>query len=443
MSTSVASVAGEDEGEVRAPGIITILRGTGPSVRCLLVCAFVNQAGAFVQAFLVLFLVDHGVGAGRAGLALAAYGLGAVFGALMGGALADRIGQRATIVLSLACSAWLTVLLGFLGSPADYPALIAVVIANGAIAQTYRPAAMAMLAGLVPDDRVVMTWSVYRIALNLGAVIGPLFAALLLTVSWNLLFCVDGFTTLVCAVVALRFLPAPVPAPARAVDEDPSSPEEPPSTGSAYRALVRDRRFLLYLLAMFVSALIYMQYFSVLPLKLRAESDSSAVYSAVLALSAALVITSELFVTRRVQRWRTTHAAGGGIVLLAVGLAAYGPSAGLVLLFAATAVGVLGQMMSGPTMFAHPTRVAPPGAGGRYAGAAHAMFGLGCAAGPFAGVLLWHRIGASVWTLCGAVGLLAALAAVGAMASGRPSFEIGKPWARMRHRYRIRGVLND
>lgn len=398
----------------RTPGVLTFLRSTGPSARCLLVCAFVNQAGAFVQAFLVLFLVSHGIGEGQAGLALGAYGLGTVLGALLGGDLADRIGHRTTIVLSLASSGVLTASLGLLGSSADYPALLTVVVANGAMTQTYRPAAMALLADLVPPERVIMTVSVYRVALNVGAVIGPLLAALLVSVSWNLLFWVDALTTLACAVLAARYL-----AGARTGDDSAAQPVPPPveapAIRSAYLALLRDRRFVLYLLAMFASALIYMQYYSVLPLKLRAESYPGAVYSAVLALSAALVITSELFITSRVQRWRTSYVAGGGILLLALGLAAYGPRAGLAVLFAATVVGVLGQMVGGPTMFAHPPRVAPAGAGGRYMGAAHAMFGLGCAAGPFLGVLLWNRLGAGVWILCGAVGLLAALAAVVAM----------------------------
>ncbi len=389
--------------EERAPGVLAAARAAGPAVRCLFVCAFVNQAGAFVQAFLVLFLVGHGIGEGRAGLALGAYGLGAVAGALLGGELADRIGHRTTIVAAMMGSAGLTVLLGYLGSTAEYPALLAVATTTGAVTQSYRPAAMALLARLVPDERVVMTFSMYRIALNLGAVIGPLLAAILISASWDLLFWADGVTSCLCGLLALRFLPRSVGRPAEA---------EPSGPAPGYRALVRDRRFVLYLLAMFASALIYMQYFSVLPLKLRAEAYPSAVYSTVLALSAALVITSELFITSRVQRWRTTSAAGGGIVLLAIGLAAYGPAGGLVLLFAATLVGVLGQMVSGPTMFAHPPRVAPDGAAGRYTGAAHAMFGLGTAAGPLVGVLLWNRIGGAVWLLCGAVGLLAAASAV-------------------------------
>jgi hypothetical protein len=154
-----------------------------------------------------------------------------------------------------------------------------------------------------------------------------------------------------------------------------------------------------------------MQYFAVLPLKLRADGHPAIVYGAVLALSAGMVICCELFVTRRVQTWYPAVAASGGCVLIAIGLAGYGLSGGLWLLFAATLVAVLGQIVSGPTMFAHPQRVAPPAWVGRYTGAAHATFGLGTALGPLLGVLMWKALGDGIWTLCGALGGLAALAA--------------------------------
>jgi predicted MFS family arabinose efflux permease len=98
------------------------------------------------------------------------------------------------------------------------------------------------------------------------------------------------------------------------------------------------------------------------------------------------------------------------VLLLAAGLAGYGLGGGLGLLFAATLVGVLGQIVSGPTMFAHPQRVAAPALRGRYTGAAHSMFGLGTALGPVLGVLAYSALGDGVWALCGALGALAAAA---------------------------------
>ena len=400
-----------------APGVLASLRETGPAVRWLLCCVFVNQLGAFVQVFLVLFLVHEGIDEGHAGLALGAFGLGSVAGALMGGLLADRLGRRTTIVGAMLCAATVTMSLSVLASPQTYALLVAAVIVAGAATQASRPAAAAMLADSVPAERLVMTVSLWRLALNCGAVLGPLMAAALLAVSWDLLFWVDGLTAVSCALLAWRFLPggrtaepAPAPAPVAAADGD-GGDGEPPVAGGGYGELLRDGRFLLYLFAMLAGALIYMQHYAVLPLKIRGDGHPELVYSAVLALSAGIVISCELLVTKYVQAWRPATAVAGGGVLIAIGLAGYGLAGGMWLLFAATLVGVFGQVVSGPTMFAHPQRVAPPGARGRYTGAAHAMFGLGTALGPLLGVLVWKAFGDGIWALCGAVGGLAALAA--------------------------------
>lgn len=398
-------------------GIAGTLRASDPAVRRLLLGVFVNQLGAFVQVFLVLFLVDNGASDGRAGLALGAYGAGSVLGALLGGRLADRIGRRATMTLSMLCAAALTISISFLGAPELYPLLLLVVIADGAMTQAYRPAASAMLADLVPEERLVMTFSLYRVALNTGAVVGPLVAAWLMTISWDLLFWADGLTAIACALLAHRYLPAAAPTRAEA-----EASAEPAPAG--YRAVLRDGRYLLYLFAMFASAVIYMQYFSVLPLQIRDDGHSAAIYSAVLALSAAMVIACELLVTKRVQAWRRTTAAAGGIALLAIGLGAYGIEGGLVLLFGATLVGVLGQIVSGPTMFAHPARVAPTAARGSYAGASQAMFGLGAAIGPLLGVLAFAALGSGVWAVCAGVGALAAAAAFVGMREPAPAVSL-------------------
>jgi len=402
-------------------GIAGTLRASDPAVRRLLLGVFVNQLGAFVQVFLILFLVDNGASKGHAGLALGAYGAGSVLGALLGGRLADRIGRRATMTLSMLCAAALTIAISFLGAPELYPLLLLVVIADGAMTQAYRPAATAMLADLVPEERLVMTFSLYRVALNTGAVVGPLVAAWLMTISWDLLFWADGLTAIACALLAHRFLPAASPTQAEAEAAAEASAEPAPA---GYRALLRDRRYLLYLFAMFASAVIYMQYFAVLPLQLRDDGRSAAIYSAVLALSAAMVIACELLVTKRVQAWRRTTVAAGGIALLAIGLGAYGIEGGLVLLFGATLVGVLGQIVSGPTMFAHPARVAPTAARGSYAGASQAMFGLGAAIGPPLGVLAFAALDSGVWAACAGVGALAAAAAFAGMREPSPAVSL-------------------
>src|ERR1700750_731021 len=66
---------------------------------------FVNRFGSFVLTFLVLVLTRRGFSPAQAGLAAAAYGVGSLGAGIVGGQLADRIGRRGTIVLSMFSSA--------------------------------------------------------------------------------------------------------------------------------------------------------------------------------------------------------------------------------------------------------------------------------------------------------------------------------------------------
>ena len=141
------------------------------SARLVLLGVFINQFGAFLQAFLVLYLVHRGYSENEAGLALACYGAGAVAGLLLGGSLTDRIGPRLTLVLSMFSSAVLVVTVSQLSW---YWLIVVVVLASGMMTQAYRPASATLLIGMTPPSRQVMTMAMNRIAMNVGAVGGPL-----------------------------------------------------------------------------------------------------------------------------------------------------------------------------------------------------------------------------------------------------------------------------
>src|SRR5438045_7946998 len=62
---------------------------------------FLNKFGAFVLPFLAIYMTRLGFKATQAGMAIGAYGIGSLCAAFLGGTLADRIGRRKTIVLSM------------------------------------------------------------------------------------------------------------------------------------------------------------------------------------------------------------------------------------------------------------------------------------------------------------------------------------------------------
>src|SRR5437879_12461048 len=62
---------------------------------------FLNKFGTFVVPFLAIYMTRLGYSPAQAGLPIAAYGVGTLGACLLGGSLADRIGRRKTIVLSM------------------------------------------------------------------------------------------------------------------------------------------------------------------------------------------------------------------------------------------------------------------------------------------------------------------------------------------------------
>lgn len=389
-------------GTDRSPDVLTTLRATPASVRYLLGGVVINQMGAFVQTFLVLYLSQRGLSLGHAGAALTVYSAGAVLGTLLGGELTHRLGGRTTIALSMAVSAVVVGTVPWLSSADRFAYLLAAVFLTGLATQSYRPAAAVLLSDLMPDEHRVMAFSMLRIALNLGAAVGPLIAAGLILLDWDLLFWFDALTALCYSLLAFVLLPR---SPARRRE----GPAEPGDGRTAYAVMARDGRFLLYLASMMFSAAIYAQCTVALPLKITAEGHPAALYSAALAMMSTILILCELKVTSYVRHWAPHRAGLLGNVLLGFGLAGYGLSAGSaeVIMFS-TVVVVSGVMISGPTMFAYPASF-PATVKARYVSASQAVFSLGSTLGPALGVLAWSVFGNGIWGLCGVVGTAAAL----------------------------------
>ncbi|MFI6825861.1 MFS transporter [Kribbella sp. NPDC050241] len=389
-------------------GIWETIRDAPVPVKALLVGVFVNKLGWFLQVFLVLFLTtSKGFTPVQAGTALGVYGGGSVIGLIIGGSLSDRVGPRAAVMISMFGMAGFVLAIAYVPS---YTAVVVVVALAGAVGQFYRPASAALLTELTPKNRQVMIFAVYRLAMNLGTTAAPLIGAALVAVSWNLLFIGEAVAALAYAAVAIVALPK---RSAAAVEQ---TPEDQPSAGG-YVAVLRDHKYVLFLLCMFINAAIYMQYLAVLPLHMKADGLSTWWYSAIVALNGFVVITCELLVTKVVQNRPARVVAMTGFVLLGGGLAFYALPGGLAIFVIGTLLWTLAEIIGGPTMFAYPGMAAPKPLLGRYVGSAHAMFGLGSALGPFLGVWVWNTSGTRVWVWCGLAGAIGVVLAYFGMTS--------------------------
>lgn len=402
--------------DAEAAGVVLTWREAPLPVKAVLAGIMVNRLGGFLQVFLVLYMVAGGYPEVQAGFALAAHGAGAVAGILLGGWLVGRIGVRASIVSSMTANAALTA--AFLYA-ASYPVMLLLAVGTGAASQVYRPASAELVSRLTSEQRRVMVFAMYRLATNIGTTAAPLIGAALVAHSYTLLFWAEAAAALGVAVLGVRLLPRDRPGPT--ADADPAGAQAGTAGPGGYRAVLGDRSFVLFLLAILGFSAVYTQYLSTLPLAVRERGLDIFVYGVLVAVNGLIVIMCELVVTRKVQRWPARIATITGILAVGGGLAAYALPWGVAGLVAATVVWSVGEIIGSPTMTAYPALAAAPEHRSRYLGASQAMFGVGSAVGPAAGVAAWTLMGDAVWLACGALAALAALAAfIGMPAAPKP-----------------------
>ncbi|KAA9375942.1 MFS transporter [Microbispora cellulosiformans] len=391
-------------------GVIRTLRELPRSAVVLLFGIALNRAGSFVALFLILYLTGLGYSPGQAGLIVTGFGVGSIVGTFAGGSATGKYGARTVIIWAMLSSSLAIAALTLVTS---LVLLLAVSFAAGAFGQMYRPAAMTMLADLTPPRRLVTTSAAGRFGLNLGAAVGPLLGVWLAAAfSYQVVFLVNALVDLLFAVVVLLVIPA---ATADRVSDHTTTgnraAEAPAPEGTArYKDLLGDRRYLLFLAGMFITAVAEAQYHSTLPLEVQQRGYPTVLYGALVAINGALVILVELPLTPFVQRFPMRTTVATGCLLLGVGLSLFGLPFGPWIFVLGAVVWTLGEIISAPSIGAYPALAAPtPTIRSRYIGALSTCQAAGWAIGPTIGTALFEHVGGAVWVMCAALGLLAYL----------------------------------
>lgn len=367
------------------------LRALPRPVWILFAGTFINRFGTFVMPFLVIYLTRRGYSMVEAGAAVSAYGGGHLLAAMAGGHLADHIGRRHTIVLSMFTS---SVSMLALSQATAYGAILLLTFCAGASAELYRPAAIALIGDLVKPEQRIAAFGMYRWAINLGVAAGPATAGFLANRSFFLVFLGDAVTSLLFGIIAFSALPHGLRV---------SMKEE--QTGEALRHALRNERFVLFLLATLCVTWIEFQLHSTFPLYIQLLGFSTTTYGLLLSINGVMIVVFELALTSWTQRFPPQRIIALGYALAAIGIAMTGLAHSLPELIGTVIVWTLGEMVYAPVTGAYVTSLAPERYRGRYSGIWMLMWSVGMLLGPWLGTLIFQRNAALLWMTCAVVGL--------------------------------------
>lgn len=373
------------------------LRALPAAAWVLFLGTFVNRFGTFVLPFLVLYLTRLGYSASRAGLALSAYGGGLLIASIAGGHLADRVGRRNTIAISMFCSA---AAMMALSQARTYGAIVVLAWVAGFAAELYRPAASALIGDLVAPEQRITAFAMYRFAINLGWAAGPATAGFLADRSFFFVFFGDAVSSVGYGLIALAFLPHGL--------RSSSAGER---FGEVFRVAFRDRRFMLFLAATTLVTSVDFQTGSTLPLWVERWGHSSSTYGMLLSINGILIIALELMITSWTQRHPAQRMISVGYFLSGIGVAMTGLAHGVPALAATVCVWTLGEMISSSVTGAYVTHLAPEQYRGRYNGMWVFAWALAMVIGPSIGTLVFQHNPNALWIGCAAVTCVSAVLA--------------------------------
>jgi predicted MFS family arabinose efflux permease len=170
----------------------------------LSIVMLINRSGTMVLAFMTLYINHIGYSTELAGLVVGIYGIGSLVGAFIGGKISDRFGFYYTQFFSLICGGILFITLGQMKS---YVSICICTFFLSMVNESFRPANVTAIAHYSTPQNRTQSFSINRLAINLGWGVGGALGGFLASVNYNLLFWVDGCTNIFAAMLLLFLLP--------------------------------------------------------------------------------------------------------------------------------------------------------------------------------------------------------------------------------------------
>ena len=340
------------------------------------------------------------------------------FLAILGGAVADRLGFRRALSLAYLILGCAYFLLGSLGAAWMAPVrasvpllgLVAFVLVLPALGiAMVKPCVVGTTARASKENVRSIGYSIYYTLVNIGGAAGPYIA------SWahrhlgvENVFRVSALSVLLMFFAVLLFFKEP----RRSGEIQTASLAE---TAKNLFTVMTNFRFMAFLLIFSGYWIVFWQQYIILPIYIHGYIDAHADVELILITDALTVICFQFLMTYVTQKIPAFRAITIGTLVSALGwlIVASHPAVWAVVL--SIFVVALGEIVLSPRYYEYISRLAPPGQQGTYMGFAFLPIGIGSLVGGWLGGRLMHYYGevvhrpAEVWWAVAGIGIATTL----------------------------------
>ena len=375
-----------------------------------LVALLYALAFATFWSFVAVWAVDDvGARASSVGVMFVFSSLAAVLGGYLSGRVSDSIGRRSVIVFALVAQAAVVFALVFVD---DALLGLGLVVLAGACSAPALTGTNAIVADVVTPARQEAAYATVRVAQNLGLVLGPPVAALLLFIDdWDAFLVGVAGVGLFGGAVAARLLPS--------VGAQPKESLPP----RALLVIARDVPFVLLLLSTFLGFVVYVPFEVVLPIvAVESFGLAPATWGLLLIINPILVTLFQLRLTSLVGPYPPALRLAVGLALMGFPLLLLLASGAVWVLVCVLVLFVVGEMLWIPTSQALAARLAPAHLRGAYIGVFGASAAVAWTVAPFVALQLRAASGdGAMWLFFVGVAVAGTVAGVAATRVARGS----------------------
>jgi len=375
--------------------------GLSPASWWLSAVMLINRSGTMVVPFMTLYLTQSlGYSISRAGIVMGIFGAGAICGGFIGGRLSDRFGFYPVQLVTLACGGALFMVLGQMRS---YPMICAFTFLLAVVNESFRPANSVAIAHYSKEENRTRSFSLNRLAINLGWALGGSLGGFIAAHNYNLLFVIDGITNIGAAILLRIFL-----APAR------QEKHAKPAAKKAPRFEVyRDTRYMVFTVLVLLFAFAFFQLFSTLPVYYRQSLHlSEQVIGATMAGNGLIIALFEMVLVFRLEGKRhPLQYIPAGTLVVGLSFVVFNilPGALGVAIISMLLV-TIGEMFSMPFMNTYWISRTTEANRGQYAGLYTVSWAMAQVLGPATGAGFADEFGfTALWWMIGGIAILAAL----------------------------------
>lgn len=376
------------------------ITGLPKNMWILFFATLINRAGTMVLPFLALYLTkEENISAADAGLIIFFYGAGALVTAPYAGKLSDKFGALKIMRISLIASGIMFFLYPFFHS---YWVIIGFTFLLSVISEAFRPANLALIADVVTPRQRKPAYALNRLAINLGMSIGPVAGGLLAAVDFDIIFYVDGATSILAGIFLIL-----TPWDKNISHEDDNTPA--PILGRL--GVFGDKKMIIFFAASLPMIIVFFQHIGAMPLFLVNELKySEAEFGIFAVINTVLIILIEVPLNDYLKHWSDKKSMIVGAVLCAVGFGTMAFARDTHTIVATIFIWTFGEMISFPAMANYIADNSPKEKRGEYMGFLQITFSVGFALGPWLGTLIYDGYGSVVlWLSMFIIGMISAV----------------------------------